>query len=626
MRSWVLSLTVIVFLVLTAPLEAETSSPPADSGHRWNLAELFETEEAWEASRARFESRFDELRAAMDGWTDSPAEMLALLELDCELEQHFFRLIYYADLAMTIDETEPRYKSMQGQMLALIGAWQSITAPMDTELLALGEARFEEYVAAEPALDAFAYEMREVFREAERALPEELERFVQRSFALSMQPRVVYQSLMHGEVPWGEATLTDGSVVRVDDPALSRLLRSPVAEDRRRASEAHRQSLARFENTFAALLNNEMQAQHFQATVRGYDSALEARFLRERLDPAIFGTAIAKVREHIPLYHRFLALQKRMLGIGHPTTTDLFAPNPLAKERSFSFDEARAAVRTSLAPLGDEYNEGVRRAFEEGWFDVYPRAKKRGFGGVTSVYGLHPFILLNFAGSYRDTNVVTHELGHAIHFWLVDRHHPCVNSSIPSYLFEIAAHFNEQLLIEHLLENESDPRVRIFLLTRHLESLTAALFHQARLSEFEHAMHRRVESGGSLDATWLNERYLASRRLYYGHEQGIIDVGDSSGTGWIGIDYLFRSYYAYNYTAGMVAALAYKEQFDAMGEEGVAAYLDFLRSSGSEPPLALLARTGVDMRSELPYQRAFRQVERLVDALESAIREVEASS
>jgi oligoendopeptidase F len=388
----------------------------------WDLSHIFATDEEWERGRERFVARLEAARTDINDWTDSPAKMLNFLELDCALEQLFFRLIYYADLNMATNVTEPRFRDMQGRMLGLFGQWQSIIGPTDSMALELGEDRFNDYLAAEPGLASHAFDIRDTFRKGAKILPPEADRLVGLSRPLTLQPRTIYETLLYSDVPRPEVILSDGTSHSLDYPTYARLLRSEVAADRRQVREAYRKSLAEYRDTFAALMNSEMQSQHFLARARKFRNALEVRFFSENLDPAIFAMTIEMAREHLPLYHRYLGLKKRLSGLDVYRVSDLSAPVPMIIERDFTFEEARTAVQASLSILGDEYNEGVKRAFEDRWFDVYPAEGKRGFGGVTQIYGLHPYIILNFTGTYRDVNVVTHELGHAIQFWLIDRH------------------------------------------------------------------------------------------------------------------------------------------------------------------------------------------------------------
>lgn len=592
----------------------------------WDLSHIFATDEEWEKGRERFVAQLEKAGKAIDDWTDSPAKMLNFLELDCSLERSFFRLIYYADLNMATDSNEPRFKEMQGRMLNLFGRWQSIIGPTDSMVLELGEERFDDYLVAEPELASHAFRIRNIFRKGAKVLPPEADRLVGLSRPLTLQPRTTYETLLYSDLPRPEVILSDGTAHSLDYPTYARLLGSEVAADRRKVREAYRKSLARYGDTFAALMNSEMQSQHFLAQARRFENALEDRFFSENLDPAIFTMTIEMAREHLPLYHRYLGLKKRLSGLEPYRPSDLFVTMPMAVERSYTFEEARVAIQASLSVLGEEYNEGVRRAFEERWFDVYPAEGKRDFGGVTQVYGLHPYIVLNFTGSYHDVNVVTHELGHAIQFWLIDRHHPCVNSSTSSFLYEIAAHFNEHLLVEHLLEQEQDLAAELFILTEHLESLVAALYGQARLAEFEHDMHRRVEEGGTLTADWLSERYLALSREYHGHDSGLVTVEESGGSGWIGIDQLFKSYYVFNYTSGMVASLAFKDLVDTEGVEGAERYVEFLRSGGTDYPLSLLDRAGVDLTRPETFRAAYRQLDELISRLEKNLATLEGAS
>ncbi|MCG8457301.1 MAG: M3 family metallopeptidase, partial [Holophagales bacterium] len=309
----------------------------------------------------------------------------------------------------------------------------------------------------------------------------------------------------------------------------------------------------------------------------------------------------------------------RLLGADELLLSDVYAPLPNSETAGWSFDRARDAIVASLAPLGAEVVAIAERAFGDGWIDVYPHAEKRDFGGVTNVFGVHPYILLNFKGGFDDVYVATHELGHAIQFWLTDEHQPCVNSSTSSFLFEIAAHFNEHLLVDHLLRTEESVGTRRFLLDKQATGVARAIFTQTMLAELELAMHEEVEAGGTLTADWLNDRYLALSREYYGHAEGAATVGDHEKHGWIPIPHLYMDYYVVNYATGMVASLALHHQLDKNPAHGVEAYVDFLKSGGSDFPLELLESAGIDMTTREPFEAAFAELERLVVDLELSL-------
>jgi oligoendopeptidase F len=180
----------------------------------------------------------------------------------------------------------------------------------------------------------------------------------------------------------------------------------------------------------------------------------------------------------------------------------------------------------------------------------------------------------------------------------------------------VASTVNENLLMKDLLQKETDPTMRKYLLNMHIESFRTTLFRQTMFAEFEALTHKTVEEGGSLTAQWLSQEYNKLNKKYFGPA---LAEDDYIQYEWARIPHFYRAFYVYKYATGYAAAAALS---DAILKEGAPAkdrYLAFLKTGESDDPIELLKIAGVDMSSTKPVESAMEVFKNLVDEFEGLV-------
>jgi oligoendopeptidase F len=202
---------------------------------------------------------------------------------------------------------------------------------------------------------------------------------------------------------------------------------------------------------------------------------------------------------------------------------------------------------------------------------------------------------------------------------LTNQYQPYQTAGYSIFTAEIASTFNENFLTDYMLKNENDDFLKLFLLDNYLDQVRGTLYRQTLFAEFELAMHQRVESGQTLTADWLDKKYLDLTREYYGHDKGVCEVEDFIQCEWNRIPHFYMNYYVYQYSTGIIASMALSDYVLTNGAEYQKKYLDLLKSGGSNYPMELLKKAGVDMTKSEPYNAAFNRFDRLVAEMEKIV-------
>jgi oligoendopeptidase F len=428
-------------------------------------------------------------------------------------------------------------------------------------------------------------------------------------------PKIASDVLRGLDMPRAEVVLPDGTKLTLDGATRMKLSGSAKAEERKAADVAMAASRKHFENTFAALLDMSVKRDFFEAKIYGFADCLSAELFPYGVDPSVYRNLVQTVKGGLEPYHRFLRLKKKILGLDGLHPYDLALRTSAGRALRYSFDDARRLVEEAVVPLGQEYASQARRAFDERWFDVYGHKDKINLGSANPVYGVHPYICLDFHGSFFDLITVAHELGHGLNFWLSEKAQPFAASAPVWFATEIPSTLNEILLMKHLLERPGDERHKLALLSEFLERLNVLLFFSTRQAELQLTAHEHVERGGTLSPEWLNANELELARHYYGAAKGVMIVDDYVQSDWNHPNTYFAPFQGYFYVVGAATSLALADKVRE-GGEAARKYIDFLKAGSSRPIMDVIREMGVDLGTPKAVEEALRTYDRLVSDLE----------
>jgi oligoendopeptidase F len=369
-------------------------------------------------------------------------------------------------------------------------------------------------------------------------------------------------------------------------------------------------------NTIAALLSGSVKRDVFYSRARGYASSLDAALDPSNIPSGVFHRLVETIAKRRPLFHRYSALRRELLGVDELMVYDLYVPLSQARGPKYSYDEARQILVEGNAAFGPEYVEALTRGLDSGWVDVFESRGKRSGAYSWGSYGTHPFVLMNYNGTLDHVFTLAHEMGHAMHHYYTSRDQPYVYSHYPIFLAEVASTTSESVLMSHLLEVTEDPASRLALLNQWIDQIRGTVVTQVMFAEFEHRMHTMAEAGEPLTAETLSALYREIFTSTLGPE---LSFDEKASLGWARIPHFYTGYYVYQYATGYAAAVALSRRILSGGERERDDYLGFLKAGDSDYPIEILKRAGVDLMTSGPIDDTLDLFESLLDQLEEHI-------
>jgi oligoendopeptidase F len=140
-------------------------------------------------------------------------------------------------------------------------------------------------------------------------------------------------------------------------------------------------------------------------------------------------------------------------------------------------------------------------------------------------------------------------------------------------------------------------------------------------ADYELQAHRLVEEGRPVTAETLADIYFTLLKAYHGDA---LTYDDQSRVTWARIPHFYSTpYYVYQYATCYASSAQMMRQLTSGPESERAAaidrYLTLLKSGGSDHPMPLLQRAGVDLSRPETVRAVVDQLDGLVTKLEAAI-------
>ena len=619
-----IGMTFLLLLVLTftsAAAQEAKSIPTRDQieeQYRWNLADIYVDNEAWEQDFSYVEENLDILQKYKGKLGRSASNLENCLRDSEMIERKLDKMYIYAHLMKDQDTRNEISQSMSTRIAMLAQRYYQERAFLWPEIQEIPERKLNRFVNASEFLQQYRHPFNDMLRQKKHILSEREEELLAMSGNMGSEFSKIREALTQADIEFPMVRDEDGNEIELSYGRYSLLLQSRDPEVRRGAFEAMYGTFDKFKNTSAATYRGSVQKDIFYARARNYDSCIEMALDGDNVPVEVYDNLISTVHDHLDPLHRYMNLRKKIMGVDKLHLYDTSVPIVAESEVKYTYEEAKELIINALEVMGPQFQADAKKALNSRWVDVFETRNKRSGAYSWGAYDTHPYILMNFNGTRDHVFTLMHELGHALHSYYSNQGQPYTTAGYTIFVAEVASTFLENILMDYMLKTIEDKNEKLSLLDQWAGNIQGTLYTQVLFAEFEREAHRLAEEGVPLTVATLNKTYFDILSSYY---EGVLELDEAYGLTWSRIPHFFRQFYVYKYATSLSASTALSKKV-LEGEEGAMEdYMAFLHSGASDYPIELLKKAGVDMSTPDPIAKTLELFNDIVTQMEALISE-----
>jgi oligoendopeptidase F len=588
---------------------------------KWNLTHIFADWTAWRAAYEELEKKISVFASLQGTLAGGPSALLGAMQLRDAIGQLEYKVWYFASLRYDEDQRDNEINARRQQVQILFAKAAQASAWFDPELLKIPLADVRTWMANDEKLVVYRFAIEDLYRQQEHVLDDKGEHLLSLASRFESAPNDAYAALSTADAKFPKIRLPGGSEVTLTYGQYRAILATNRSQPDRAAAFAEFHNLYQANvNTYASLYNGVLQRDWFVAQARGYRSTLDMALHGNSIPTAVVENLVTTTKQDVEPLRRYHRLRKRVLGLSSYHIYDGSIPLVDFDQR-YAYEDVLEFLPASVAPLGRDYRRQLSEVLAGDWIDVYENPGKRSGAYSAPVYGVHPYMLLNYNDTLDAVFTLAHEMGHSMHTLLSHAHQPFVYAGYTIFVAEVPSTLSEALFLDYMLARTTDQRERIVLLQHAIDGIVSTFYTQVMFADYELQAHRLVEEGRPVTADALGSLYFELLRSYHGDA---LDYDDASRLTWARIPHFYSTpYYVYQYATCFASSAQLIQQLTSGEDKDRAAaierYLTLLRAGGSDYPMILLQKAGVDLSRPETVRAVAEQLDSLVTRLEAEI-------
>ena len=583
-----------------------------DDKYKWKIDKVYKSIED-------FEKDFEEVKKEAvklqdySGKLTNGETILEYLKLNEKVSRKVENLFIYAHLKSDEDTSNATYQALMSKIDIYMAEFSSYTAFFVPEILALDDKFIMDEIDRIEEMHQYKFLFEDILKEKPHILSKEMEELLASASDCLDAPSAIHNMLTNADMTFGKIKDEEGNEVELTEGNYSSFIRSKDRNVRKAAFEKLFSEYEKFKNTLATSLTASIKTFNFNSKVRKYESALEASLQPNNIPLDVYKNAVKVMNDNVSSLHRYVKIKKELLNLDEIHMYDLYVPIIETQKEKVEFNDGVKIVLEALKPLGEEYLDIFKGGINDGWIDIYENKGKRGGAYSWGGYDTMPYVLLNYNNELEDVSTLAHEMGHSIHSYYSRKEQPYHYAGYTLFCAEVASTTNEKLLIHHLIEKENDEKKKLSLINTELEQIRTTVFRQLMFAEFELYTHESLEKGIPLTSEDYSKAWHELNVKYFGPEM-IVD--ENIDIEWARIPHFYSDFYVYQYATGYAAASAFANAILEGKVNAVEKYKGFLKSGGSDYPIEILKKAGVDMTTKEPLEATIKRFNELLDMIE----------
>lgn len=563
--------------------------------YKWNLLELYENIDEYNKDLKSVLNYVEELYKYKGIIYESENTLLEALELYEKINMITSSLYVYSNMSLHLDTTDSFYQELTGNLditLSKISEKISFFVP---EILSVPFDFLLNYISKNNELDRFKFYLEQIFKEKEHVLSEKEEELLSRGANVLGFSDNLFSNLNEADIIFDNIE-DDGKELELTKASYYKYITSNNREIRKKAFMNLYKKYKELNNTFASIMNFNLQTTNFNYKTRKYNSTLNMFLDGNNIDINIYKNLIETINNNLSKIHKYFEIRKKILGYDELHMYDLSVNLIKESNKEYDYETAKELVIESLSILGDKYKKDLEISFNNNWIDVYETKNKRSGAYSWGAYPKHPFVLLNYQGKLNDVSTLAHELGHAMHRYYSNELQDYLYSDNEIFVAEIASTVNELLLKFHMLDNSKDVNEKLNIINELLDDVKNTIFRQTMFAEFELLIHEITEKGESLSSNRLNDMYYELVKKYHGNS---VFVDEEIKYEWSRIPHFYTPFYVYQYATGLSIAFNIANKIYNKDSDMLDKYLKFLGSGSSDYPTNLVDKMGINIKESI---------------------------
>ena len=583
----------------------------------WDLSLLYKNDEEFEKDSKSMEEFSKEVIKFKGNLSKSANELKNILDSIMKASIILDKLGTYAFLKQTEDLTNNDSNVKVARFTKLSSEFSANLSYFEPELMSIDDDKINSFLKDDILKDYLIY-LNNILKYKPHTLSEKEERILALQSELSSTVSNVFDTLNDADLDFGVLE-HNGEKTPLTHATFSSFQESHDREIRKNSYNQFYKEYDKHKNTLAELYASQIKQDIFDARIRNYNSVREMELFGDDIPVSVYDSLIESVHNALPSVHSYYEYCAKKLGISDFRQYDKYAPVVNDVVIKHTFTEAIEVLNKALSPLGEEYVSTLTNGLNSRWVDRYENKGKSSGAFSSGCYVSEPYILMNFRDeSIESVFTLAHEAGHSMHSYYSRKNNPFQHHDYSIFEAEVASTFNEKLLFNYLMQNESKKEVKAFLLNKDINGFVATVFRQTMFAEFEHIIHKEAEEGNPTTLELIRTVYKDLLKKYFGEKAVLEEVSDLEA---LRIPHFYRSFYVYKYATGMSAAVALSNgvlegnaKNDYTNRDN---YLKFLKSGGSRTPIENLKVAGVDMTKPAVVESALKLFAKEVEELKA---------
>ncbi len=583
--------------------------------YKWRMEDVYETEDLWEKDIENVKDNLPKLTEMKGIICSNSDNFKKTIDMYFDIQLIVEKVYFYANQKYYEDLGNSKYQTFSGKADNLLNVFMETVSFIEPEILQTSEETVMSFIKEQNMSDYVQY-FKDLYRQNKHVLSEREEEILAATRSFSSGASDIFSVLNNVELTFEDAIDSNGKAHTVTHGSFIASMQSEDRILRENAFKSLYKTYNNYKNTIGTVYINSLKKDSFYAKVRNYPSSRNMFLDSNNIPEEVYDNLVDVVNKNLPLMHEYVALRKKLLGVEQMHMYDIYTPlidNPYGE---ISLEKAKKTILEGLKPLGDEYISLLKKGFDERWIDVYENKGKRSGAYSWTVYGSHPYVLLNFQPNLDTMFTIAHEMGHSLHSYYSNANQPYVNSEYRIFVAEVASTCNEILLIRYLIENADSDLKKAYLINHMLEQFRGTLFRQTMFAEFEKIVHKKTDDGEILNCEELCNIYHDLNKKYYGDD---VVSDDEIALEWARIPHFYTSFYVYQYATAYSAATTIADKILTEGESAVNDYKKFLKSGCSDYPIEVLKYAGVDMSKPQPIAQAMEVFKKMLDEMKKVV-------